>query len=89
MKKFKLAVLAVVVAITSFAFTTTAPDTAKQTNLHWFNPAGTYVGQRSIADEELLCPGNSIECAKGYTSVSGNPAQPVGDVQYTAKKQSP
>lgn len=91
MKTIKTAVAALIIAggtISAFAFTKADVRTlSAQTELHWFSPGGSYLGQKTIAEQEAECPGTNYICARGYDGE--NNGAPVGPVRYTAEKSQP
>lgn len=91
MKSLKTAVAAILIAggtIAAFAFTKSDKPEARvlsaQTELHWFDPAGNYMGSGTVAEIEALCPGIGTLCAKGYDDE--NSGAPVGPERYRATK---
>jgi len=91
MKTIKTAVAALLIAggtIAAFAFTrsdkTDARILSAQTELHWFDPGGNYMGTGTVAEIEALCPGNGVLCAKGYDDE--NSGAPVGPERYRATR---
>lgn len=89
MKKFRIGLpaLALAVAVAASAFTPTGV-TPKTTDpmFHWFSPSNTYLGQRTEAAQEALCPGSGITCARGYDDKTAN-NQPIGPVKVEVEKQ--
>ncbi|GEN71174.1 hypothetical protein [Chryseobacterium lathyri] len=93
MNTLKTAVTALVIAggtIATFAFTRSDNNNERlsaQTELHWFSPGGSYLGEKTIAEQEAECPGSNFTCARGYDDE--NNGAPVGPVRYTAQKAQP
>ncbi|KMQ59541.1 hypothetical protein ACM46_20900 [Chryseobacterium angstadtii] len=92
MKSLKTAVAAIMIAggtIAAFAFTKSdkAELLTAQTELHWFSPGGSYLGEKTIAEQEAECPGDNFLCARGYDGE--NNGAPVGPIRYEAKKAQP
>ncbi|GEM_PF-6510421 len=91
MKTIKTAIAALLIGggtIGAFAFTKSdkaeTRSLSAQTELHWFDPQGNYMGTGTIAEIEALCPGIGNTCARGYDNE--NAGAPVGPVIYTATK---
>lgn len=90
MNTIRTAVAALLIAgstFVAFAFTKADKNVNKefsQTQLHWFDPDGNYLGQKTIAEQEAECPGAGNVCARGYNGVNGG--NPVGSVIYTATR---
>ncbi len=91
MKTLKTAIAALLIAggtIGAFAFTksdkTDARVLSAQTELHWFDPSGNYIGTGTIEEQEAACPGTGNVCARGYDNE--NNGAPVGPLRYTAQK---
>lgn len=85
MKKYLMGIIAIVLAITFSAFTTSVNKKVnlnKQTfTWHKYNAAGTaelspivsFTGDASQAKDQFQCPdGNTVKCARAYNAV-GNP----------------
>jgi hypothetical protein len=86
--RFSLPLLAIVLAIGASAFTV-EPSTTKSTDTlyHWFSPdLSTYLGQRSIADQEVMCPGTGNVCARGFDQIDTQ-QRPVGTQKATTTEQ--
>lgn len=80
MKKLRIALpfMALLIALSASAFVTGSQKAkADDPVYHWFAPDGTYLGQRSIAAQDALCPGDNQTCANGYTGVTSG-EQPAG-----------
>ncbi|AZA95612.1 hypothetical protein [Chryseobacterium shandongense] len=91
MKTVKTAIAALLIAggtIGAFAFTksdkTETRTLSAQTELHWFDPSGTYIGTGTVTEIEALCPGDGTLCAKGYDGE--NNGAPVGPERYRATR---
>lgn len=91
MKTLKTAIAALLIAagtIGAFAFTksdkTESTVLSAQTQLHWFDIDGTYLGEKTIAEQEAECPGTGVFCAAGYDDE--NNGVPVGPERYRATK---
>jgi hypothetical protein len=86
MKKFRfsLPLLAIMLAVGASAFTV-EPSTTKSMDplYHWFSPdLTTYLGQRSVADQEVVCPGTGNICARGFDQIDSQ-QRPVGSQKAT------
>jgi hypothetical protein len=54
---------------------------------HWFAPyTNIYLGQRTVAAMDQLCPGNGQICANGFTGVTQN-EEPAGASIGSVEKQ--
>jgi hypothetical protein len=89
MKKFRIAlpVLAFAVAIAASAFTAQPVENKTSDTMYfWFHPTtGAYLGQRTLDQQEAVCPGEAVICANGYDSKTSN-NQPVGPITAEAFK---
>lgn len=89
MKKsfFGLMALALAFGFSAFTSTATLPQTAAQTQYHWFDAqTGQYLGMRTIDSQESLCPGAGADCASAYTGKTAN-NQPSGSFVATVQRQ--
>jgi hypothetical protein len=89
MKKLKITLpfLALLIAFSASALVKGSQKSKMDDPLyHWFAPNGDYLGQRSIVDQENLCPGSGKTCASGYTEVSEEET-PEGMFITTVEKQ--
>ena len=87
MKKNLIGMIAIVLAITITAFTAKPVHfNSDDTQYHWFDSEfGLYLGQRTIPEQEALCPGDGSECADSYTGMQNN--QPAGSFVTTVEKE--
>lgn len=97
--KIGFAVIAIILAVSAFAFTTRHKATVTEPELHWYfvNSSGIIVGevvddQKYTRSEIFLytgCVGQTgIDCARGYTTpkMINTPAPPVTLPQERVKK---
>lgn len=87
MKKFRFALLALVVAVFSFAFTT-PQSTSTLSTVYAFDANGNFLGSGEYATlDAQLCPGSQVFCAQVWTSITPE-EQPAGTRLEDMKKSS-
>lgn len=95
MKKIRIGLLAVILAIGAFAFTNAASVKDARTSYYWFQTMddGTVINATAVppfqATDPNSCPGGAKGCSKAYTSyqqLAPNNYGPSGTLQVTHKK---
>lgn len=74
MKKLRLSLAAMAIAVGAFGAFAFAPAKADDTvqTLHWFDAvSGNYIGPAAQDAQQTACGEPTVPCADGYTAVSG------------------